>query len=424
MPHIQLPDDLPGIRGAMAFRPETAKPLNELVEVLLRGPNTLTPGERELIATYVSSENDCYYCQTIHGAIAAASLDDDEGLVKKVKQDFQHAAISDKLKALLVIAGQVQKGGKNVTAADVARAREAGATDLEIHDTVLIAAAFCMYNRYVDGLGTWQPRDEAMYRERGKRIARDGYVAVSKRVPAARGGNAVTRATMAHISLPEGLPGISGCLAFRPETAKPLRELAHVLLHAPGSLTPGARELIATYVSSQNDCFFCQSIHGAVAAAHPGQDAALVDQVKRDFWGAAISDKLKALLVIAGKVQKGGKQVTAADVEGARAAGATDKEIHDTVLIAAAFCMYNRYVDGLDTWQPNDPGMYGRHGGTPGYAWISPRHPYNLLSPQRRTRATSAPQGTGALTGGPSRQPRPSLEERRRREPGFVLRNS
>lgn len=179
MPHIQLPEGLPGIRGAMAFRPETAKPLNELVEILLHGPNSLTPGERELIATYVSTENDCYYCQTIHGAIAAASLGD-EALVKKVKVDFQNAAISDKLKALLVIAGQVQKGGKHVTSSSVADARAAGATDMEIHDTVLIAAAFCMYNRYVDGLGTTQPKDEAMYRERGKRVARDGYVSVSK----------------------------------------------------------------------------------------------------------------------------------------------------------------------------------------------------------------------------------------------------
>ena len=180
MPHIELPEGLHGIRAAMAFRPETAKPLNELVEVLLRGPNSLTPGERELIATYVSSENDCYYCQTIHGAIAAASLNDDEALVKKVKVDFQNAEISNKLKALLVIAGQVQRGGKNVTAEAVAHAREQGATDIEIHDTVLIAAAFCMYNRYVDGLGTTQPRDEAMYRERGKRVAREGYISVSK----------------------------------------------------------------------------------------------------------------------------------------------------------------------------------------------------------------------------------------------------
>ena len=180
MPHIALDPELPGIRGAMAFRPETAKPLNELVEVLLRGPSTLTPGERELIATYVSCLNDCYYCQTCHGAVAAAHFNGDEDLVQRVKADFQHAAVSDKLKTLLVIAAKVQKGGKNVTPEDVANARKHGATDLEIHDAVLISAAFCMYNRYVDGLGTTQPRDEAVYRERGKVIARDGYVAISK----------------------------------------------------------------------------------------------------------------------------------------------------------------------------------------------------------------------------------------------------
>ena len=180
MPHIALPEDQPGIRGAMAFRPETAKPLNELVEVLLRGPNSLTPGERELIATYVSYLNDCHYCQSIHGAIAAAHLNGDEELVRRIKADFQHADVSEKLKALLVIAGKVQRDGKLVTAEDVQRARSEGATDVEIHDTVLIAAAFCMYNRYVDGLATRQPHDEALYRERGKLVAREGYVEVSK----------------------------------------------------------------------------------------------------------------------------------------------------------------------------------------------------------------------------------------------------
>ena len=180
MPHIKLPEGLPGIRAAMAFRPETAKPMNELVEILMCGPHTLFPGERELIATYVSSLNDCYYCQTIHGAIAAAHLNGDEDLVKRVKADFHHANISEKLKALLVIAAKVQRGGKNVTGEDIANARNAGATDLEIHDTVLIAAAFCMFNRYVDGLGTTQPRDDDFYRERGKLVAREGYIAVSK----------------------------------------------------------------------------------------------------------------------------------------------------------------------------------------------------------------------------------------------------
>jgi len=164
----------------MAFRPETAKPLNELAEALLHAPNSLPPGDRELIATYVSYLNDCYFCQTIHGAVAAAHLDGDEALVRRVKADFQHAAISEKLKALLSIASKVQKGGKHVTAADVAAARAEGATEIEIHDTVLIAAAFCMYNRYVDGLATWQPQEEALYRERGRKVARDGYVQVSR----------------------------------------------------------------------------------------------------------------------------------------------------------------------------------------------------------------------------------------------------
>ena len=163
----------------MAFRPQTARPLNQLVEVLLRGPSTLSTGERELIATYVSSLNDCHYCQSIHGAIAAASLDDDEELVKRVKSDFAHAGVSNKMKALLVIAGKVQKGGKHVTVRDIERARAEHATDIEIHDTVLIAAAFCMFNRYVDGLATNQPQDEAFYRERGKQVAELGYVTVS-----------------------------------------------------------------------------------------------------------------------------------------------------------------------------------------------------------------------------------------------------
>ncbi len=180
---------------------------------------------------------------------------------------------------------------------------------------------------------------------------------------------------MAHIELPAGLPGISGGFAFRPETAKPMRELAHVLLHEPNSLTPGERELIAAYVSSQNDCYFCQTSHGAAAACHLGGED-VVRRVKTDFENAPVSPKLKALLAIAGKVQRDGKLVTSEDVERARREGASDVEIHDTVLIAAAFCMYNRYVDGLDTWQPRDAGMYvqmGQHLAEHGYLKSSQR---------------------------------------------------
>jgi uncharacterized peroxidase-related enzyme len=174
---------------------------------------------------------------------------------------------------------------------------------------------------------------------------------------------------MAHIAIPEGLPGITGGFAFRPETAKPMRELAHILLHESNSLTPGERELIATYVSSRNDCYFCQTSHGAAAAAHLGGDD-VVQQVRTDFESAPVTPKLKALLAIAGKVQQDGKLVTSDDVERARREGASDIEIHDTVLIAAAFCMYNRYVDGLGTWQPRDPSMYtqmGQHLAEHGY---------------------------------------------------------
>jgi uncharacterized peroxidase-related enzyme len=159
----------------MALRPETAKPLNELVDVLLHGPGTLSPGERELIATFVSARNDCNYCQTIHGAVAAHHLKDD-ALVSKVKVDPDHANISPKLKALLILAGKVAQGGKNVTPEDIERARGESATDMEIHDTVLIAAAFCMFNRYVDGLATWAPDDPAFYRQRAAKLAAEGYV--------------------------------------------------------------------------------------------------------------------------------------------------------------------------------------------------------------------------------------------------------
>ncbi len=183
MPHIALPEGLPGISAGFAFRPETARPMRELAEVLLQGPNTLTPGERELIATYVSSRNDCYFCQTSHGAAAAAHLGERAHLVDEVKHDYLNAGVSAKLKALLKIAGQVQQGGKSVTAEAVEYARDLGATDLEIHDTVLIAAAFCMYNRYVDGLATWQPRDPEMYASMGEHLARHGYIAPSVAAP-------------------------------------------------------------------------------------------------------------------------------------------------------------------------------------------------------------------------------------------------
>src|ERR1035437_7602995 len=148
--------------------------MRELVHVLLYEPNSLASADRELIATYVSSLNDCFFCQASHGAAAACHLGDTH-TVAMVKADPSNAPISEKLKRLLGIAAKVQQGGKQVTEADVQAARDRGATDAEIHDTVLIAAAFCMFNRYVDGLATWQPHEDAMYLQMGAHLAREGY---------------------------------------------------------------------------------------------------------------------------------------------------------------------------------------------------------------------------------------------------------
>ena len=147
MAHIQLPEGLPGIRGPMAFRPETAKPLNELAEVLLRSENSLTRGERELIATYVSSLNDCFFCQNAHGGIAQHYLQCDMKFIDDVKKDFQSMAISDKMKALISIAGSVQKGGKNVTPEQIESARKIGATDRD--NAVPLSQP--RFRRHVDG---------------------------------------------------------------------------------------------------------------------------------------------------------------------------------------------------------------------------------------------------------------------------------
>jgi uncharacterized peroxidase-related enzyme len=179
VPHITLPADLPGISSAMAFRPETAVHLRALAETLLRGPITLTSAERESIAAFVSSRNDCTFCYLSHRAAAAHHDGGDYSFVEAVTSGAGAELISPKLRALLAIAGKVQQGGKQVTADDVARARAEGATDVEIHDTVLIAAAFCMYNRYVDGLATFTPTDPAVYDAMGKRLATQGYVSPS-----------------------------------------------------------------------------------------------------------------------------------------------------------------------------------------------------------------------------------------------------
>lgn len=181
MAHINVPEGVPGIRSLVMFRPETGKPLYDLAQVLLRGDSPLSEAERELIAAYVSYLNDCMFCMSSHAAAARCLYGTEAHMVDEVLNNMQQSPVSDKMKALLHIAGKVQVLGKEVTEEDVAAARARGANDREIHDTVLIAAAFCMFNRYVDGLASLTPTDPQEYAEMGKRMTEKGYALPSSK---------------------------------------------------------------------------------------------------------------------------------------------------------------------------------------------------------------------------------------------------
>jgi uncharacterized peroxidase-related enzyme len=176
MPHIKLPAGVPGILGPMTAYPETERHLNGLAEVLLRGPSSLTSAERETIAAFVSSQNECYFCTQAHAAAAREHMGDQRHVVDLVLGDRRTAPVTEKLRALLEIADKVRRDGRLVQPEDVERARAAGADDKAIHDTVLIAAAFSMFNRYVDGLATWAPRDPSLYQQIGVVLANAGYL--------------------------------------------------------------------------------------------------------------------------------------------------------------------------------------------------------------------------------------------------------
>ncbi|MBC7891916.1 MAG: peroxidase-related enzyme [Sphingobacteriaceae bacterium] len=176
MPHISLPENVPGIRSLAQYRPDTGKPLYELAQVLLRGESPLSPAERELIATFVSAKNNCTFCTQSHAAAARELFGEDRDVVDFTLSEYEAAPISEKMRALLNIAGQVQTDARFVSEAQVANARLHGASDRDIHDTVLIAATFCLFNRYVDGLATLTPSDPADYGAMGERMAAVGYV--------------------------------------------------------------------------------------------------------------------------------------------------------------------------------------------------------------------------------------------------------
>lgn len=175
MPHIPLDESLPGITGLLNYRQDTALPIRQLTQILLRGESTLTEAERELIATVVSHGNQCKFCTAAHTAAADAFLGEHE-TAEKVKNDPEHAPVSEKMKHLLEIARKVQADARQVSTELVSKAREAGATDLEIHDTVLISALFCLYNKYVDGLASVTPTEPAFYNRLAGILKTSGYL--------------------------------------------------------------------------------------------------------------------------------------------------------------------------------------------------------------------------------------------------------
>ena len=176
MPHISLPEGFPGIRSLAAYRPDTGAALYALAEALLRGDSSFTQADAELIATFTSSLNECTFCTCSHAAAARYLFNTDKAVVDAVIADYHTASITEKMKALLTIAKCVQQDARTVSSDIVANARLLGASDREIHDTVLIAATFCMFNRYVDGLATVTPTDPSVYEPMGERMGTLGYV--------------------------------------------------------------------------------------------------------------------------------------------------------------------------------------------------------------------------------------------------------
>ena len=148
---------------------------------------TLQRHQREMLATAVSAANDCFFCMDSHGAFAGALLEREEAtdlepvidLLKTGSSD----GLDDKMRALLHIARTVQHAPLRLTEAEVAIAIDAGATDADVQLAVLIASAFSMYNRLVDGFRAKTPPTAEAYQARAAEIAEHGYSAPSPTAP-------------------------------------------------------------------------------------------------------------------------------------------------------------------------------------------------------------------------------------------------
>lgn len=175
MAHVKVEENAFGIVSLLMAYPDTAAHLGGLAEALLRnGTPMFNKAEREGLASYVSYLNGCVFCSESHAAAADAQWG--VRLAKSIWESLDDAPIKAHFRALLAIAKRVQKNDP-VTTELVQKAKDMGVTDRDIHDAVLIAAAFCMYNRYVDGLATTQPRrGDPYYEHAGQMLAKQGYL--------------------------------------------------------------------------------------------------------------------------------------------------------------------------------------------------------------------------------------------------------
>jgi uncharacterized peroxidase-related enzyme len=178
--------DLPGIVAVMALTPALGHHLRGLADVLLVDDYpgaTLSRAEREMLATAVSAANECFFCTDSHAAHAVALLERSGALELAPAVEAMAAGsfegVSEKLRTLARIACTVAADARRLGADDVAAARAAGATDGDVQLAILIAAAFSMYNRLVDGFRARTPADTAVYRARAAEIATQGYAAPS-----------------------------------------------------------------------------------------------------------------------------------------------------------------------------------------------------------------------------------------------------
>jgi uncharacterized peroxidase-related enzyme len=174
--------DVPGILTALTLTPALGVHLRGLADELLVDEfagATISRHQREMLATAVSAANDCFYCMDSHGAFASALLERNAAqellpLVDEIKLGSSDG-FDPKMQALLHVARTVRREPRELTRADVTAALDAGASDQDVQLAVLIAAAFSMYNRIVEGFRARTPPTAEVYRERAEQIADHGY---------------------------------------------------------------------------------------------------------------------------------------------------------------------------------------------------------------------------------------------------------